>query len=666
VLMELARTRAVSESDLGGALSRLAEAAGTTLDARAGVWLLTPDRSMAVCAAAWGRGRASLSLEPSYAVEAHGAYFAALEGQRTLTFGDARRDWRTRGFYGDESAEVVARLDAPIRVGGETAGYLSCESTEPGRQWTIDEENFAGSLSDLAALAMEGCERKRREESLRQLQRAVEQSIDGIAVTDIEGVILFANEAWAAMHGRSLEELPGLRLASFYAEEAGDGEAARLLEQVRSAGSFQGEMSHLSADGSRFPTWTTVTLLREETEQAMGFLAVARDITDQKRAEERGAQLEAQLQRSQKMEAVGRLAGGIAHDFNNMLMAILGCSEFLLSALGEGEPLRQDVEEIKKAGERAAGLTRQLLAFSRRQVLQPRVLDLNAVVIDVEKMLRRAIGEDIELVLSLDPQLGLVRADPAQLEQVIINLAINARDAMPTGGRLTLETLNVELDRDYSHNHVFVKPGSYAMLAVSDTGFGMDRETQARIFEPFFTTKGQGKGTGAGSGDGVRDGEAERGLHLGVQRAGEGHDVQDVPAAGGGNAGPAVGRGAGAGEPSGMRDGAAGGGRRGGAERGAAGVEVVRVSGAGGDASEACVAAGGGGEGADRPAADGRGDAADERVRPGAAAWGEKGRGCGCCICRGTAVRRYTGRGWWTRGRRSCRSRLRRRRWRGS
>jgi len=241
-----------------------------------------------------------------------------------------------------------------------------------------------------------------------------------------------------------------------------------------------------------------MTLLKDESDRPMGFLAIARDITDQKRAEDRGAQLEEQLRRAQKMEAIGRLAGGVAHDFNNMLMAIIGCSEFLLASLPEDEPLRREVEEIRKAGERASELTRQLLAFSRRQVLQPKVLDLNAVASDIDKMLRRIIGEDIELVTALDPRLGRIKADPGQLEQVIINLAINARDAMPKGGRLTLETLNVELDESYARDHAMVKPGPYAMLAVSDTGTGMDEETQAHIFEPFFTTKGLGEGTGLG------------------------------------------------------------------------------------------------------------------------------------------------------------------------
>jgi two-component system cell cycle sensor histidine kinase/response regulator CckA len=209
-------------------------------------------------------------------------------------------------------------------------------------------------------------------------------------------------------------------------------------------------------------------------------------------------QMQEQLRLSQKMEAVGQLAGGIAHDFNNMLTAILGYADLLTNEVGKGSPLLESIGEIRKAGERAASLTRQLLAFSRRQVLEPKVLDLNALVENLENMLRRLIGEDVELVTVLDPGIGRVRADAGQLEQVIVNLAVNARDAMPKGGTLTIETKDVELDEAYAREHISVRPGRYVMLAVSDIGLGMSVETKSHMFEPFFTTKGKGKGTGLG------------------------------------------------------------------------------------------------------------------------------------------------------------------------
>jgi len=215
------------------------------------------------------------------------------------------------------------------------------------------------------------------------------------------------------------------------------------------------------------------------------------DITERRNLEE-------QFLQAQKMEAVGRLAGGVAHDFNNVLTAIMGYSELALDALPEEHPEHNHIEEIRKAGERAAALTRQLLAFSRKQILQPEVLCLNEVVSGMTKMLRRMIPEDVELVAVLDPALERVKLDPTQMEQVLMNLAVNARDAMPKGGKLTLETANVELDLAYSRSHPEVQPGNYVMLAVSDTGCGMDEATQARIFEPFFTTKEKSKGTGLG------------------------------------------------------------------------------------------------------------------------------------------------------------------------
>ncbi|MBI1941423.1 MAG: response regulator, partial [Acidobacteria bacterium] len=264
-----------------------------------------------------------------------------------------------------------------------------------------------------------------------------------------------------------------------------------LWETLINGGAWSRNIFNKRKDGKLYEAESVISPVRDGAGNVVNYVAVQRDVTHER-------QLEEQLRHAQKMEAVGRLAGGIAHDFNNLLTIIAGYGQLVADQMDEKDPLAGHVGEIRKAADRAASLTRQLLAFGRRQVLAPRVLDLNAVVSDTEKMLRRLIGEDIELVASRGGNLGRVRADPGQLEQVLLNLAVNARDAMPRGGRLTLETANVELGEDYAASHYPVKPGRYVLLAVSDTGTGMDAETLSHIFEPFFTTKEQGKGTGLG------------------------------------------------------------------------------------------------------------------------------------------------------------------------
>jgi len=311
-----------------------------------------------------------------------------------------------------------------------------------------------------------------------------------------DGRILEVNDEFETVYGYRRDEAIGRSSLDLdlWASPASRGE---LLAKLAADGYVRNwEGSARRKDGETFPALFSVTELGP-SEPAI-VMEVVRDVSEQQRSSEALRKLEEQFRQAQRLEAVGRLAGGVAHDFNNVLTAISGFSDLLLEELPPGDSKREEVEEIARAAQRAATLTRQLLAFSRRQVLQPRVLDLNAVVQTLEKMLPRLLGEDIRVSLKLAPGLGAVRADPGQVEQVIVNLAVNSRDAMPEGGQLSIETANVELDATYANLHPDVVPGPYVALTVTDNGAGMDSETRAHVFEPFFTTKERGKGTGLG------------------------------------------------------------------------------------------------------------------------------------------------------------------------
>ncbi|HEY0005583.1 MAG TPA: PAS domain S-box protein [Pyrinomonadaceae bacterium] len=366
-------------------------------------------------------------------------------------------------------------------------------------------KDFGGRIIGASAIARDITERKRagkaQEEMARQLeatahayQQVMDNSLDVICAIDEDGKFIRVSKACEKVWGYKPEELSGKRYIELVLpdDRLKTNQAAAEIMSGTAMRDF--ENRYIRKDGSEAHImWSAVWSEEDKT-----MFCVARDVTEVKRSEEALRQIEEQLRQSQKMEAVGQLAGGVAHDFNNLLTAITGYTDLSMRKLREEDPIFHNLGEIRKAADRATSLTRQLLAFSRRQVLQPKVLDLNRIITDTEKMLARLIGEDIGLRTILDPALGSVRADPSQIEQVLMNLVINARDAMPEGGNLTVETQNVYLDADYAGRHIAVESGPYVLLAVSDTGLGMNNETKARIFEPFFTTKEHGKGTGLG------------------------------------------------------------------------------------------------------------------------------------------------------------------------
>jgi len=340
------------------------------------------------------------------------------------------------------------------------------------------------------AMIMDMTERRQAEGRLQLLSSVVEQSTEGVAVADLQGDLLFVNKAFATMHGYDPDELIGRHLAVFHtAEQMLSVDSAN--QQMQETGQFSGEIWHARRDGTVFPTRMQNSLLRNEDGNAIGMIATLRDISAEK-------ELQEQLRQSQKLEAIGKLAGGVAHDFNNLLTGIKGYVQFILKEAEPGTQAHEDLGHTLKLANRAVDLTRQLLAFSRRQTLEMAVLDVNALLTNQLKMLGRLLGEDVDIRFSPEADLDNVCADRGQIEQVIMNLAVNARDAMPNGGQLTIETTNVLHSRDYAAQHVGVTPGPYVLIAVSDTGCGMDEGTRARAFEPFFTTKDEGQGTGLG------------------------------------------------------------------------------------------------------------------------------------------------------------------------
>jgi PAS domain S-box-containing protein len=389
---------------------------------------------------------------------------------------------------------------AVIVLTGQGAENVAVEAMKSGAADYLSKSSLTIEGLERAvrhALALRAGEKQRRqaEAALRaseeRFRALVENSSDALLLVDAEGRVTYISPSSSRHLGWGSDEMLGQSIFDFLHPDDRDAMSMKLAEVLRSPGKPVTQDIRLQhADGS-WRAIESIAVNRLSDPSVEAIVVNARDITDRRKLEE-------QLRHAQKMEAVGQLAGGIAHDFNNLLTAILGYCNLMRDDMPAEDPLRADLDEIHTAGERAASLTRQLLAFSRRQMLQPQVVDMNSVVQQLEKLLRRLISENVELVTALARDLLSVRVDPASIEQILVNLTVNARDAMPHGGRLTIETSNVDLDETFAIAHVPMKPARYVMLAVGDTGEGMDADTQARVFEPFFTTKEQGKGSGLG------------------------------------------------------------------------------------------------------------------------------------------------------------------------
>lgn len=498
-LHALARSDRLQRGDVAGAFRQAAEVAARTLQVeRVSIWRFTAGRSAIVCLDLYELAAGRHSSGAELAVAQAPRYFQALLSTELVAADDVHGDPRTRELWDSylNPLRISSMMDAPVYVAGRVDGILCHEHVGPPRQWRADEKLFAVAAANLVSQVLEQSERKRAEEELVESQRTYQSLVDSI-----DGIIwemgvpnfrfTFVSKRAEAILGYPPDRwVRDLTWQDLIHPEDLDLVLATCTKAVEEKRNHELEFRMRAADG-RVVWVRDISTVVVEDDRPVAVRGVLLDITERKN-------LELQFRQAQKMEAIGRLAGGVAHDFNNLLTVITGYSQLLLDRLSHDDPNRNDLEEIKRAGRRATGLTQQLLAFSRRQVLMPKVVDLNGIISGMDEMLQRLIGVDVHLVTVLDPALGAIKADPGQLEQVIMNLVVNARDAMPQGGKITIETSNRAIRESYRHGEVTVTKGSYVQMCVRDTGIGMDAETQARVFDPFFTTKEKGKGTGLG------------------------------------------------------------------------------------------------------------------------------------------------------------------------
>ncbi len=476
-------------------LRSILEVSAATLGvSRASIWRYNDTRFALECVDLYESATNRHSVAPALNADDYPDYFSALARAGVLAADDAVSDPRTREFTDGylRPLGIQSMIDAPLYFGGALDGVLCHEHCGDTRHWTADEKAFVIAVSNQISLIFERCQRHRIEAALALQSAALDAAADAMVITDREGGLVWANPAFTQLTGYTVPEALGKNPRELVKSGVHDSSFYQNMWTTLLDGRvWRGELTNRRKDGVLYVEDQTITPVTDATGAITHFVSIKRDLSAQRT-------LEAQLLQAQKMEVVGRLSGGIAHDFNNLLTVINGTAELALMDLAPDHPVRADFERIKESGMRASSLTRQLLAFSRKQITRRETVDLSQLLTNFRGMLQRLIGEDITLIVNADALLATVSADPSQIEQVVLNLAVNARDAMPLGGRLTIEVRNVALDQAFADTHTGVNPGRHVLLEVTDTGTGMSAETLSLLFEPFFTTKEDGKGTGLG------------------------------------------------------------------------------------------------------------------------------------------------------------------------
>jgi len=394
-------------------------------------------------------------------------------------------------FPGVKTSGLFAVFQRVWKTGKPEKHPVSLYKDNRISQW-VENSVYKLPSGEVVAVYDDLTERERTGKELLRLGTAVEQAAESVIIANRPGTIQYINPAFERKSGYRRKEIIGQNFRVLKSDKHDEAFYKKMFQVISNGEIWSGRIVNRMKNGSLREFETRISPIHDRSGEIINFVSVNRDVTQE-------AALEAQLRQSQRMEAVGTLAGGIAHDFNNLMTTILGNAQIALAKTDQDDPLREELQDIKTAGERAVSLTRQLLAFSRKQIIQPQLLNLNKALAGMHRMLTRLIEEHVEIKTICEPELGSIKIDPAQIDQVTINLVTNARDAMPKGGTLTIETANRFLDEEYfSARSLKAQPGAYVLLSVSDTGSGMDKEIQKYVFEPFFTTKEVDKGTGLG------------------------------------------------------------------------------------------------------------------------------------------------------------------------